>query len=50
MTVKTLLRSLDSPELSEWMAYYRIEDEERKRAMLEAKARAGVTATKARRR
>lgn len=47
MTVRQLLRSISSSELSEWMAYYKLENEEKKRALAEAKAQSGVQAMKA---
>lgn len=50
MTVKQLGRSMDSAELSEWMAYYRIEAEDRRKAMMAAQANRGLATTKARRR
>lgn len=39
MTVRQLLSSMDSVELSEWMALHKIEHEDRTRAELEAKAK-----------
>lgn len=42
MTVRILLKQLDSKEITEWMAHYMNEAEDEKRAGLEAKARAGV--------
>ena len=38
MTVRQLLTSLDSEELSEWMALQRVEREEQKQSQLRAKA------------
>ena len=40
MTVRELLARTDSVELSEWMALYRIENEDRKRQTLRAQAEA----------
>lgn len=48
MTVRQLLRAMDSRELSEWNAIFRIEAEEHKRAIQDAKASA--TAARGRRR
>ena len=42
MTVKQLLAGLDARELSEWRAYFQIENEDRKRDVLAERARAGV--------
>ena len=42
MSVRELLARLDSRELSEWLALYRIEREERMRAELKARAVAGA--------
>lgn len=40
MTVKVLLSTIDSEELSEWMALQRIEIKEHKQAELNARAQA----------
>jgi hypothetical protein len=44
------LRSLDSREIGEWYAFFRLETEDRKRAELDAKARAGMSHIRSRRR
>lgn len=49
MTVRQLLRSMDSREVAEWHAYYRLEAEDRRRAELDARARAGVRSPRRRR-
>ena len=48
MTVRQLLASLDSREISEWHACFRIEAEEAKRATLDARASQGVKRIRAR--
>lgn len=50
MTVRQLLTSLDAAELTEWQAFFKLEAEERRRADLDDKARAGLNARKAKRR
>ena len=50
MTVKQLLANLDSREISEWHACFRLEAEEAKRAALDTRAAQGVKRTRARRR
>lgn len=42
MTVGELLRRTDSRELSEWMAYFKIEKKNSDRAAMEQKAEAGL--------
>lgn len=49
MTVHQLLRSLPSREIAEWHAFYRLQEEDRKRAELDAKARAGINRPRRRR-
>lgn len=40
MTVQALLTSAPSTEITEWVAFFRLEDERRKQAEQEAKAEA----------
>lgn len=47
MTVAELGRRMDSREFSEWEALYRIEAEDRRRAEMDARARAGLRSRKA---
>lgn len=42
MTVAELLRKCDSQELTEWMAYVRLENEDMEMATLQAKSSAGA--------
>lgn len=44
MTVKELLRRIDSREISEWWAFYMNEAEAEKQAGLESRARAKINA------
>lgn len=44
MPVGLMLRSMDSAELSEWLAYYVLEAEENKRAQQEARVSARAQA------
>lgn len=50
MTVAQLLGSLDSSELTEWMAHFALEHEERVRAEVERKAQEGIEVARRRRR
>jgi len=47
MTVAELLAKTSSRELSEWMAYFRLDAEARQQGALEARARSGVRSRKA---
>lgn len=46
MTVSELLQRISSAELSEWMALFELESEERRRAELGRKANEGVVIRK----
>lgn len=46
MTVGELLNRADSSELSEWMAYFGLEQKRQDRAALEQKAEAGLKKAK----
>lgn len=46
MTVKRLLRELDSPELSEWAQHFAIEAEEREEEEEKQRAEAALAALK----
>jgi hypothetical protein len=48
MTVRQLLRSMDSAELSEWAAYFMVLDEYQKQAQLEAEAQSKLSARRPR--
>lgn len=40
--VDLMLDEMDAPHLAEWMAFFQVKEEERKRAELAAKAEAGL--------
>ena len=42
MTVETLLNSLSSDEINYWMAFFKLEDEDRKQSEMTAKAKSQV--------
>ncbi len=42
MTVAQLLASMDSQELSEWMAYYRLQDERQRESEMQSRAESGL--------